>query len=86
MKYRNEIAPYWFDVGKGLLTEEHYSNLNEIQHKYPNDVVKRYLEMLEYWLKVDSEASWNKLIDALQLIHLNTTAERVKQDIIGKGN
>ena len=87
MKCRDDIALHWFDVGKALLREEHYySYLNKIQHDYSNDVQRCCFEMLHYWLTVDAEASWNKLIDALQLIHLNGIAERVKQDIIGKGN
>ena len=87
MRCSHEIALHWFDVGKALLREEHYySYLNKIQHIYSYDVKRCCFEMLYYWLMVDYEASWNKLIDALQLIDLNGIAERVKQDIICKGN
>ena len=86
MRYISEIDCDWFFVGEELLREEHYSYLNKIRHNYSYDVRRCCYEMLHYWLMVDSEASWNKLIDALQLIHLNGIAERVKQDIICKGN
>ena len=38
--------------------------------------------MLQYWLKVDDEANWNKLIYSLEIIQLNAIAARVKQDIL----
>ena len=41
--------------------------------------------MFEHWLSVDTQASWKKLIDALESIKQNTTAAKIRQDIlIGK--
>ena len=81
MKYKDEIAPYWFDVGIELLQDEYYFKLVEIRHS-DNNKGQCCKQMLEYWLKVDVEASWNKLIDALQRVDLITIAERVKRDIL----
>ena len=81
MKYRDEIAPYWFDVGTELLQGEYYSKLLEIRHS-DNNKKQCCMQMLEYWLMVDFEASWNKLIDALQHVDLNIAAARVKRDIL----
>ena len=41
--------------------------------------------MLEYWLRVDERACWNKLINALEEIGQNTLAANFKQNIL-KGN
>ena len=81
MKYRNEIAPYWFNVGMQLLQHEYYYKLAEIRNNY-NDVEQCCMQMLQYWLMVDAEASWNKLIDTLQRVDLNTAAARIKRDIL----
>ena len=79
MRYMNGIVPYWFDVGEELL-QDGYSKLVEIRHR-DNNIELCCIGMLKHWLKVDDKASWNKLIDALQRVHLNTIAERIKQDI-----
>ena len=81
MKYRDEIAPYWFEVGIELLEESNVHKLNIIRMDYP-DVRSCCLKMLDYWLEVDVEASWNKLIDVLEVIKLPTTAARIRQDIL----
>ena len=80
MKYRDKIAPYWHNVGIYLLEKPNVINI--IRRDYPSDLGSCCMQMLEYWLKVDDEASWNKLIDALQRIHLNGIAERIRQDIL----
>ena len=83
MKYRDRIAPYWFEVGIELLQNKYYLNLVETQHR--DNKEQCCMQMLKYWLMVDDEASWNKLIDALQSVHLNAVAARVKRDIISGG-
>ena len=82
MKYRDDIAPYWFDVGLYLLEESTVYKLDIIKRNNPADVQSCCHEMLEYWLMVDVEASWNKLIDVLEVTELTRTAERIKQDIL----
>ena len=85
MKYRDEIAPYWHDLGMQLLQEKYFFKLKVIQTNNPNDVEKCCDRMFEYWLSVDVQADWNKLIDALEHIQKNATAARIRQDIfIGK--
>ena len=85
MEYKDEIAPYWYDLGMQLLQEEYFSKLNVIEKNYPNDVEKCCGKMFGYWLSVDVQANWDKLIDALKHIQKNAMAARIRQDIlIGK--
>ena len=85
MKYRDEIAPYWRDLGRQLLREKYLFKLNVIQTNNPNDVEICCDKMFEYWLSVDVQANWDKLIDALEHIQKNAMAARIRQDIlIGK--
>ena len=86
MEYRDKIAPNWYDLGVQLLQLQKYiDKLNVIKANYPNKVEKCCHEMFEYWLSVDGQASWNKLIDALEHSQQNATAAKIRQDIlIGK--
>ena len=80
MKYRNNIAPYWKDLGLQLLQEEHIAKLDVIQANH-NKVEDCCDEMFQYWFAVDTKANWNKLIDALKHIHQNATAAIIREDI-----
>ena len=86
MKYRDKIAPDWYDLGVQLLQLEEYINkLNVFKANHSHDVEKCCHEMFDYWLSVDVQASWNKLIGALEHIKQNATAAKIRQDIlIGK--
>ena len=76
------IADHWYDVGLELLDQSYEHKLNIIKANHRNDVEECCHKMLQYWLQVDVEASWNKLIYSLEIIGLTTTAARVKQDIL----
>ena len=82
MKYMDIISPHWFYVGIQLLEDSYVFNLKIIEEDHPNDVEKCCHKMLQYWLKVDDEANWNKLIYSLEIIHLYVAAARIKQDIL----
>ena len=85
MKYRDEVALYWYDLGAQLLQKEYAHKLKVIQANHPYDVQKCCVEMFQYWLEVDTEANWKKLIDALECIQMNVLAEKIRQDnLIGK--
>ena len=81
MKYRDAIAPYWRDLGTQLLNNEYVRRLSVIQTNHPTDVQRCCDEMFRYWLEVDVEANWDKLINALEHIQQNATAARIRQDI-----
>ena len=83
MKYRNKIAPRWHDLGLQLLPEEYTDKLDVIQADHHNSVENCCDKMFQHWLAVDTEANWNKLIDALELIQQSATAAEIREDISG---
>ena len=80
MKYRNRIAPHWHDLGLQLLQGEYTNMLAVIQANHSNKVEVCCGEMFQYWLQVDTDANWNKLIDALERIDQNATAAKIRED------
>ena len=81
MKYRNSVAPYWRDLGLQLLQGEDTDMLNVIQANHPMKVQDCCDKMFQQWLAVDTEASWNKLIDALEHIHQNALAKKIREEV-----
>ena len=61
-----------------LLDHEQVKQLQIIQYNNPRDSEKCCVELFEYWLQVDTTASWNKLITALQLVDYGVLASRIK--------
>ena len=87
MKYRNNIAPYWRHLGIQLLQDKHTKKLEVIQANHRNKVEECFDEMFQYWLDVDTEATWIKLIAALEDIDQNATAAKIREDnLIGNLN
>ena len=78
VKYK-EFASNWHSLGLQLLD---INQLDIIQKNYPTDTERCCTEMLKYWLNVDTEASWDKLINALEQIGQNSLAQKIKQDIL----
>ena len=81
---RNRVATQWRDLGKQLLEDEWVTTLNVIESNHPNDDEKCCTEMFNYWLTVDSDANWNKLMVALEQINQNTLAARIKEKLLLK--
>ena len=82
VKYWSKIALYWRDLGEQLLQENYAYMLDVIQANNSNKVEVCCHKMFQCWLEVDTEASWNKLIDALEHIHQNATAAKIREDIL----
>ena len=38
--------------------------------------------MFEYWLRIDTEASWDKLIAALKEINQNRLIAKIEKDVL----
>ena len=81
MKYERKIAPHWNYLGIELLEEKYVDKLNIIKGNYRDDIERCCTEMLKYWLDVDTKATWDKLIDALEHIGQNALAEKIKEDV-----
>ena len=78
---RKEITRRWEDLGVELLNEKLLPQLNVIAENKP-DVESRCSELFNYWLRVDTGASWNKLIEALNKINEHSLAEKIKRDVL----
>ena len=78
---RNKIAICWEYLGFELLNEKQCIML-EIIKQNNRDVQARCSQMLRYWLEVDTKASWNRLIKALEVIHQESTAKYIESDIL----
>ena len=83
MKYRDDIAPHWHDLGTELL-QEYAHKLNVIQANHPNNVQKCCGEMFQCWLELDDEANWNKLIGAVRRIDPFIANRIAEENLNGK--
>ena len=79
---RDKVAPKWYDLGVELLSSEQSVKLNIIKEDHPADTSKRCTELFNYWLDVDTDASWNKLIAALEHIGEGVLAENIRRNIL----
>ena len=79
---RDKIARKWRDLGIELVNDKQHVQLDVIEENHHHDVKTCCTKMFEYWLSVDTKASWNKLIEALERISENALAERIKIDIL----
>ena len=78
---RNKIAIVWEYLGLELLDEKHCVMLEVIKQNH-EDVRVCCTQMLRYWLEVDTKASWNVLIKALEEIHQDSLAMYIKASIL----
>ena len=73
-----DVAPQWYDLGVQLLNEEQAKKLNVIQSDHPKDSDKCCTALFNYWLEVDTTASWDKLMMALIDIRKDVLADTIK--------
>ena len=80
---RDQVATVWHDLGVQLLPDHLHAQLDIIEENNPINVQKCCTEMFKYWLKVDTAASWSKLINALLHINQNQLAESIRNTFEG---
>ena len=73
-----EVSPNWYDLGVQLLNTEQARKLRTIEINHPGNAEKCCVELFNYWLQVDTNASWDKLITALQQIDYGVLADRIR--------
>ena len=78
---KDKVTPKWYDLGVQLLSTEQSCKLDIIKLDHPNDTTMCCTEMFKYWLDVDVDASWNKLIAALEQIDQNTLAKNISSNV-----
>ena len=75
---RDKVASHWYYFGLELLEDEYIEQLDIIEKNHPGDVQRCCIEMFKYWLQIDTEATWIKLTDSLEVIGKKVLAEKVK--------
>ena len=76
---RSEVATCWYDLGVELLNPDKLKKLDIIKCDYPGLTETCCTEMFKYWLQVDADASWHKLLKALKYIGHDTLAEKINK-------
>ena len=79
---KNKVTPKWHDLGVQLLSSEQSKKLDIIKEDHPSDTSMCCTKLFKYWLDVDTDASWNKLIAALEQIEQNALAENIRRNIL----
>ena len=59
--------------------ENSVEKLDIICENYPRDVEACCTEMFKYWLDNAADASWNKLVKALEVIGHNVLAKELRE-------
>ena len=72
-----DVAKDWYDLGLHLVDEESVCRLRNIQANN-RDVEVCCIEMLQFWLQVDPQASWRQLVDVLGTINYNYLAVKIE--------
>ena len=72
------VATKWYDIGVVLLDVKHHNELTIIESDR-HDVVTCCRKMFTKWLDTDALASWDKLLQALEILKLNKVASEVEQ-------
>jgi len=68
------VATRWYDFGLELVNSD---VLEEIKANHPNDVNTCCSVMFKKWLERDPDASWSKLVTALNNIEMKAAAASV---------
>ena len=78
---KQEVSPKWYNLGVQLLNPEQAKKLDIIQADHPGDSETCCTAMFKYWLQVDTNASWDKLITALQKADYVVLANKIRRMI-----
>lgn len=82
-----KVTNKWYKLGLQLLDSSQEIDLDKIRLTYSNDSQKACVEMVKYWLKNTSDATWDSLIHALRTpgLELLATADDVVKQRKVKG-
>ena len=75
-----KVADKWYKLGIQLLDSSQLINLDKVRLTYSNDSQKACVEMIKYWLKNTSDATWDSLIHALRAPGLELLA--IAEDVV----
>ena len=71
----------WFNLGLQLLPRDskYETELNTIEADTKNDAETCCRKMFSKWLSTDELANWDKLINALKIVQLNSLAKDIER-------
>ena len=74
------VAAKWYELGLELLETKHEAELDVIETNSKDDAIKCCRKMFSKWLQLQSHrATWNRLIQAIKNIQLNSVASKVEE-------
>ena len=76
---KDKVTQKWYDLGVQLLSTEPSKVLEMIKQDCPTNTGICCIRMFKHWLNVDVEASWDKLMAALEHIDHTTLAENIRR-------
>ena len=88
-KLLDHVVPHvtlrWYDLGVKLLKEEQELQLDVIEGNYADDKKECCKKMFWYWISTNTDASWQKLIEALRspAVELPVVAADIEKMITG---
>ena len=74
-----KVAPMWYELGMELLGSQWLYN---IRYENPHFSRMGCKELFKHWLYKEIDASWNKLIAALERIQYYALAEEIRRIIL----
>ena len=77
----NKAVCKWKEIGVQLLPPEQENEIQNIEAENLSGKVERFQRVLEKWLETDTNATWNKLIEALRCpsVSLIVLADQLEQ-------
>ena len=78
------VNPDWYNLGIQLLSKvkNGENKLRTIDGNNRNNSEKCCREMFEYWLKNAQDASWETLVEAVEIIDLIAFADKLKKVLL----
>ena len=80
-----KVANKWYPLGIQLLDDSQLPRLNGIRTTYANDQQGGCVEMLQHWLNITPEATWDNVMHALRApgLELLFLADEVEKEVTG---
>ena len=79
------VTPYWYDLGIKLLREDQDSHLDVIESNHADNKKECCKKMFWYWLSTNTDATWQKLVEALRspAVELPVVAADIEKMLTG---
>ena len=65
------VATKWYELGAELFDEKEEHILGTIETNYSRDANKCCFEMFRSWLQTDTNATWSRIVEALESPGIN---------------